>query len=135
MSQTEMTALRLCLESASPSVRMSKLRLLVVSLEKGRAQASKRLVDRTRAALREIIKTPHVDDETLATASRTLIRLDSLDPWKAKARDRHKAKIQSLIQRKSQKEDAPAVPAAPSAEDQMKRLRELRALLPGGTQQ
>jgi hypothetical protein len=86
MSRTEIQNLKVALSMPSVAGRLSRLRLLLSAIEKDEHSRSKRVCDGLRKAFHRILKTENLDNEVLATASRLLIRLDRIDPWKQRTR-------------------------------------------------
>jgi hypothetical protein len=109
MGRTEIENLRVAINMPSVSGRLTKLRMLLVALEKDEQTVSKRVCDGLRKEFHKILKTENMDSEILATASRLLIRLDRIDPFKLKSRS-EKQKAQESAE---QQPVTPIVPATP----------------------
>jgi hypothetical protein len=111
MPRAEIQNLRAALKMPSSAGRLSRLRLLLVDIERDPAIGSKRLFDGIRKGLNAILKTDNMDNEILASAARLLLRLDRIDPFKQKARS-EKQRQESIALQSA----APIVPATPGTE-------------------
>lgn len=110
MGRTEIENLRVAISAPSVSGRLTRLRMLLVDLEKDEQTVSKRVCEGLRKEFHKILKTENLDNEILATAARLLLRLDRIDKFKLKSRS-EKQKSLELAERLSAPE--PETPAAP----------------------
>ena len=86
MPRAEIQNLRAALKMPSSAGRLSRLRFLLVDIERDPAIGSKRLFDGIRKGLNATLKIETLDNELLASASRLLIRLDRVDRFKLKSK-------------------------------------------------
>lgn len=115
MSRTEMQVLRSAINMQSTPGKLSKLRLLLSSLEKDELLRSKRVCDGLRKQLHQILKTDVGDNESLASAARYLQRLDRIDPWKQRTRsEKQRLAEQQLAAETTPQPETPAAPTPPT---------------------
>jgi hypothetical protein len=108
MPRAEIQNLRAALKMPSSAGRLSRLRLLLVDIERDPAIGSKRLFDGIRKGLNAILKIETLDNELLGSASRLLIRLDRVDRFKQKSKH-----LKQEARELAEQPAAPVVPATP----------------------
>jgi hypothetical protein len=127
MSKTEFAMLKLALSLECIHSRLSKLRMLIVSLENGEAERSSRIFRRIRAALINVSKMPNISDDDLAMSIRLRLRLDGIDKSKLKTREDKQKRTAELRARLKMSHDESLVPPPKTGPSVLDGLEDLLA--------
>jgi len=111
VARTEFAMLRLALSLEENRGRLSKLRMLIIALERKEAEHSKRIFKEIRKALIEISRRDGTSDEDLAMVARLRLRLDGCDKDKLQVREAKDRRIAELRARMKMSGSDPALVA------------------------